>query len=223
MNLDSCEIRRLSLVLPSYCVVESRVFVHYNVVSFLLTASVMFKFADQQTVRRVVRALPPVGVGTYYGIPQTRYACFGMFVCWLEFYLFACFCISWFLMWTSFSGRHHCTLPASCSKNPPWRIVGRKEKCRIFSTSCSWTPSPVSRLSSSNPHVLFPWLTSKSGWRKRMPLFFAWSGCLKLVHWCLVWNLFSCVRTDDSETLYVTQKSDLTSKFFGSKIIDVQF
>ena len=98
MNLDSCEIRRLSLVLPSYCVVESRVFVHYNVVSFLLTASVMFKFADQQTVRRVVRALPPVGVGTYYGIPQTRYACFGMFVCWLEFYLFACFCISWFLM-----------------------------------------------------------------------------------------------------------------------------
>lgn len=42
-----------------------------------LTASVMFKFADQQTVRRVVRALPPVGVGTYYGIPQTRYACFG--------------------------------------------------------------------------------------------------------------------------------------------------
>lgn len=101
----------------------------------------------------------------------------GMFVCWLEFYLFACFCISWLLMWILFSGRHHCTLPVSCSKNPPWRIVGKKEKCRIFSTSCSWTPSPVSTLSSSNPHVLFPWLTWKSGSRKRMPLFFAWSGC----------------------------------------------
>jgi len=36
--------------------------------------SVMFKFADQQTVRKVVRALPPVGVGAHYGIPQTRAA-----------------------------------------------------------------------------------------------------------------------------------------------------
>nr|XP_058950691.1 neurobeachin-like [Pocillopora verrucosa] len=36
--------------------------------------SVVFKFADQQTVRKVIRALPPVGVGTYYGIPQTRAA-----------------------------------------------------------------------------------------------------------------------------------------------------
>lgn len=55
-----------------------------------LTASVMFKFVDQQTVRRVVRALPPVGVGTYYGIPQTRYACFGLFVCLLIGCLFVC-------------------------------------------------------------------------------------------------------------------------------------
>ena len=35
-------------------------------------ASVMFKFSDHQTVRKMVRALPPVGVGTYYGIPQSR-------------------------------------------------------------------------------------------------------------------------------------------------------
>jgi len=48
---------------------------------------VMFKFADQQTVRRVVRALPPVGVGTYYGIPQTRYA---WNVCLLVRVLFVC-------------------------------------------------------------------------------------------------------------------------------------
>lgn len=46
------------------------------VVVFLnFSASVMFKFADQQTVRKVVRALPPVGVGAHYGIPQTRFAC----------------------------------------------------------------------------------------------------------------------------------------------------
>lgn len=120
-----------------------------------LTASVMFKFVDQQTVRRVVRALPPVGVGTYYGIPQTRYACFGLFVCLLVGCLFVCLFIGWLLMWTSFSGRHHYTLLASCSKNPPWRIVGRKEKCPIFSISCSLTQSPVSRLSSSNPRVVF--------------------------------------------------------------------
>lgn len=135
-----------------------------------LTASVMFKFVDQQTVRRVVRALPPVGVGTYYGIPQTRYACFGLFVCLLVGCLFVCLFIGWLLMWTSFSGRHHYTLLASCSKNPPWRIVGRKEKCPIFSISCSLTQSPVSRLSSSNPRVFFLWLKSTSGLRKRMPL-----------------------------------------------------
>lgn len=98
-------------------------------------------------------------------------------VCLLVRVLFICLFLHWLLMWTSFSGQHHCTLPVSCSKNPPWRIVGRKEKCLILGTSCSWTPSLVSRLSSSNPHVLFPWLTSKSGSTKRMPLFFAWSGC----------------------------------------------
>lgn len=83
-----------------------------------------------------------------------------LFVCWLDVCLFVCWMfvclfIGWLLMWTSFSGRHHCTLLASCSKNPPWRIVGRKEKCPIFSISCSLTQSPVSRLSSSNPRLFF--------------------------------------------------------------------
>lgn len=36
--------------------------------------SILFAFPDQQTVRRVIRALPRVGVGIKYGIPQTRRA-----------------------------------------------------------------------------------------------------------------------------------------------------
>lgn len=36
--------------------------------------SIMFSFADQSTVKRVIKALPRVGVGIKYGIPQTRRA-----------------------------------------------------------------------------------------------------------------------------------------------------
>ena len=47
--------------------------------SFLLflctfSASIMFAFTDQSTVKKVVKALPRVGVGIKYGIPQTRRA-----------------------------------------------------------------------------------------------------------------------------------------------------
>ena len=38
------------------------------------SASIMFAFQDQATVKRVIRALPRVGVGIKYGIPQTRRA-----------------------------------------------------------------------------------------------------------------------------------------------------
>ena len=34
----------------------------------------MFAFQDQNTVKKVVKALPRVGVGIKYGIPQTRRA-----------------------------------------------------------------------------------------------------------------------------------------------------
>ena len=34
----------------------------------------MFAFSDQTTVKKVVKALPRVGVGIKYGIPQTRRA-----------------------------------------------------------------------------------------------------------------------------------------------------
>ena len=32
----------------------------------------MFAFSDQTTVKKVVKALPRVGVGIKYGIPQVR-------------------------------------------------------------------------------------------------------------------------------------------------------
>lgn len=40
----------------------------------LFTASVMFNFPDQATVKKVVYSLPRVGVGTSYGLPQARWA-----------------------------------------------------------------------------------------------------------------------------------------------------
>ena len=43
---------------------------HFN--AFLPTASILFAFPDQATVKKVIKALPRVGVGIKYGIPQTR-------------------------------------------------------------------------------------------------------------------------------------------------------
>lgn len=37
-----------------------------------LTACVMFNFTDFETVKKVVSLLPPVGIGTGYGLPQER-------------------------------------------------------------------------------------------------------------------------------------------------------
>ena len=59
----------------TYFALKANDLVVVNVAFTHFSASVMFKFADQQTVRKVVRALPPVGVGAHYGIPQTRFAC----------------------------------------------------------------------------------------------------------------------------------------------------
>ena len=39
----------------------------------VFAAAVMFAFPDQATVKKVVNALPRVGVGVKYGLPQTRY------------------------------------------------------------------------------------------------------------------------------------------------------
>lgn len=45
-----------------------------NYTNDLFTASIMFAFPDQSTVKKVIKALPRVGVGIKYGIPQTRRA-----------------------------------------------------------------------------------------------------------------------------------------------------
>ena len=46
-----------------------------NFTNFLIfSASIMFAFSDQSTVKKIVKALPRVGVGIKYGIPQTRRA-----------------------------------------------------------------------------------------------------------------------------------------------------
>lgn len=46
---------------------------HVKIVLLLIIlASVMFSFPDQNTVKRVIKALPRVGVGIKYGLPQTR-------------------------------------------------------------------------------------------------------------------------------------------------------
>ncbi len=42
------------------------------------TASVMFNFPDQATVKKVVYSLPRVGVGTSYGLPQARWVTYCM-------------------------------------------------------------------------------------------------------------------------------------------------
>jgi hypothetical protein len=46
------------------------------VLVYYVTAAVMFAFPDQATLKRVVDALPRVGVGVKYGLPQTRYDLF---------------------------------------------------------------------------------------------------------------------------------------------------
>lgn len=57
----------------NWCLIQ--VFFLNNTVFFITsspTASVMFNFPDQATVKKVVYSLPRVGVGTSYGLPQAR-------------------------------------------------------------------------------------------------------------------------------------------------------
>ena len=46
----------------------------------LFAAAVMFAFPDQATVKKVINALPRVGVGVKYGLPQTRYSFPNLFI-----------------------------------------------------------------------------------------------------------------------------------------------
>lgn len=58
----------------NWCLIQVFFFLN-NTVFFhhiISTASVMFNFPDQATVKKVVYSLPRVGVGTSYGLPQAR-------------------------------------------------------------------------------------------------------------------------------------------------------
>lgn len=45
----------------------------YHISTLVFTVGVMFNFPDQATVKKVVNCLPRVGIGTIFGLPQTRY------------------------------------------------------------------------------------------------------------------------------------------------------
>jgi len=38
-----------------------------------MSAAIMFAFQDNATVKKVINALPRVGIGVKYGLPQTRF------------------------------------------------------------------------------------------------------------------------------------------------------
>ena len=40
--------------------------------NFFVTAAIMFAFSDHATVKKVINALPRVGVGVKYGLGQAR-------------------------------------------------------------------------------------------------------------------------------------------------------
>jgi len=44
----------------------------YTNIYFSVTAAVMFAFPDHAAVKKVINALPRVGVGVKYGLPQAR-------------------------------------------------------------------------------------------------------------------------------------------------------
>ena len=46
-----------------------------------VSAAIMFAFQDNATVKKVVNALPRVGIGVKYGLPQTRFVNVFSFVC----------------------------------------------------------------------------------------------------------------------------------------------
>ncbi|XP_069686520.1 neurobeachin isoform X3 [Periplaneta americana] len=87
---DDAEYRRIDPEVLKYCdhlhgkwyfsevrAIFSRRYLLQNVAIEIFLASrtsIMFAFPDQATVKKVIKALPRVGVGIKYGIPQTRRA-----------------------------------------------------------------------------------------------------------------------------------------------------
>jgi hypothetical protein len=87
---DEAEFRKIDTEVLKYCdhlhgkwyfsevrAIFSRKYLLQNVAIEIFLASrtsIMFAFPDQATVKKVIKALPRVGVGIKYGIPQTRRA-----------------------------------------------------------------------------------------------------------------------------------------------------
>jgi len=46
-----------------------------------VSAAIMFAFQDNATVKKVINALPRVGIGVKYGLPQTRCVLSYLYVC----------------------------------------------------------------------------------------------------------------------------------------------
>jgi hypothetical protein len=85
---DEAEFRKIDTEVLKYCdhlhgkwyfsevrAIFSRKYLLQNVAIEIFLASrtsIMFAFPDQATVKKVIKALPRVGVGIKYGIPQTR-------------------------------------------------------------------------------------------------------------------------------------------------------
>jgi len=44
-----------------------------RVLTVCVSAAIMFAFQDNAAVKKVINALPRVGIGVKYGLPQTRY------------------------------------------------------------------------------------------------------------------------------------------------------
>lgn len=53
---------------------EEKVLPVFNILQFvlLISAAVLFSFPDHSTLKKVINALPRVGVGVKYGLPQAR-------------------------------------------------------------------------------------------------------------------------------------------------------
>lgn len=66
-------IKHWKMLSPPLHITYSIKFIIWYWLFFFLTASVMFNFPDQATVKKAVNSLPRVGVGTSYGLPQARW------------------------------------------------------------------------------------------------------------------------------------------------------
>jgi len=122
----------------------------------------MFNFDDHETMKKVVGHLPRVGIGTGYGLPQTRWARerFASSLLKRSFYRVGSkFIPAHFLRTaathfaeglsrnavTSLAGRSRSPPRGSCSRPPTWPRSGSEGRSQTSSIWCSWTRLLVRR------------------------------------------------------------------------------